>query len=162
MCTSLYINLCYGIDSILIYNVFRTQTKGTEEIKVAFKAHTREWHLEGTNLDYDLEDPDSQSVFSHSADITRRSIIDGFSNIKKEFSILSHLKHPHIIQLHGVMMRPLGLVLELAPKGDLKKILRDYSEAHANLHISAIKHVVIQVHTWQYATRGICPLIKIK
>ena len=61
-------------------------------------------------------------------------------------------------------MRPLGLVLELAPKGNLNFILRRYRycKAHTHLHISAIKQVVIQVHTWQYPTRGICPIIKIK
>ena len=30
------------------------------------------------------------------------------SNLKKELSILSPLKHTHVIQLYGVMLHPLG------------------------------------------------------
>ena len=40
--------------------------------------------------------------------LTRKSILDGCSNLKKELSILSPLKHTHVIQLYGVMLRPLG------------------------------------------------------
>ena len=122
--------------------------KGEEEIDVAFKALTKEWRFQDADPDYSLEDPvdpDARSVISRSAGITRRSIIDGFGSVKKELSILSPLKHPHIIQLHGVMMRPLGLILELASLGSLKNILHEYSEAHAHLHISVTKQVVIQV-----------------
>ena len=126
--------------------------KGEEEIDVAFKALTKEWRLQDTDPDYPLEDPaepDTRSVFSRNAGITRRSIIDGFGGVKKELSILSPLKHPHIIQLHGVMMRPLGLILELAPLGSIRDILQDYAEAHAHLHISVTKQVVIQVHNYE-------------
>ena len=113
-----------------------------------FKALTKEWCLQDADPDYSLEDPvdpDAWSFISHSADITRRSIIDGFGSVKRELSILCPLKHSHIIQLHGVMMRPLGLILELAPLGSLKNVLHEYSEAHAHLHISVTKQVVIQV-----------------
>ena len=126
--------------------------KGEEEIDVAFKALTKEWRLQDTDPDYPLEypaEPDTRSVFSRNAGITRRSIIDGFGGVKKELSILSPLKHPHIIQLHGVMMRTLGLILELAPLGSLKDILCDYAEAHAHLHISVTEQVVIQVHNYE-------------
>ena len=129
--------------------VYALHWKGEEEIDVAFKALTEEWCLQEDDPDYFLEDPidsDTWSLISRNADITRRSIIDGFGSVKKEFSILSPLKHPHIIQLHGVMMRPLGLILELAPLESLKTILHEYAEAHTHLHISATKQVVIQVH----------------
>lgn len=118
------------------------------EIDVAFKALTKEWRYQESDPDYPLDEPDrpeAHSIISRNAGITRRSIIDGFGGVKKELSILSPLKHPHIIQLHGVMMRPLGLVLELAPQGSIKTILQNYAEAHAHLHISVIKQVVIQV-----------------
>ena len=136
-------------------------TKGEEGIDVAVKALTKEWRLQDTDPDYSLEDPaepDTRSVFSRKAGITRHSIIDGFCGVKKELSILSPLKHPHIIQLHGVMMRPLGLILELAPLGSLKDILRDYAEARAHLHISVTKQVVIQVHVYHRNCPTITPL----
>ena len=113
---------------------------------MAVKAMTSEWRLQDMYSFEDPVDPDTRAVFSRNAGITRRSIIDGFGSVKRELSILSPLKHPHIIQLYGVMMRPLGLILELAPLGSLKDILQDYAEAHVHLHISVTKQVVIQVH----------------
>ena len=115
---------------------------------MAFKALTKEWRYQEQDPDYSVDDtdePETSSNFSRNQGITRRSIVDGFSGVKKELAILSPLKHPHVIQLHGVMMRPLGLLLELAPLGSMKTILQNYTEAHAHVHISAIKQVVIQV-----------------
>lgn len=126
---------------------------------MAFKALTKEWRFQDADRDRSVEDPvdpDTRSVVSRNADVTRRSIIDGFGGVKKELSILSPLKHPHIIQLHGVMMRPLGLILELAPLGSIKDMLRDYSEAHAHLHISVTKQVVIQVQYNNYCDNNHC------
>ena len=76
---------------------------------------------------------------------TRHSIITGFTNVKKELSILFPLHHPHVLKLFGVMLRPMGLVLELAPKGSLKKILVHYHDVHARLQARAIQRVLMQV-----------------
>ena len=105
---------------------------------MAFKAFfTKEWHFQ----DHDLDMVGSDTTLS------RRSVIEIFGYVKKELSILSPLKHPHIIQLHGVIMRPLiGIILELAPLGSLKTILCDYAEACVSIHITVIKQVLIQVH----------------
>lgn len=40
--------------------------------------------------------------------VQRSAIISGFNNLKKELSILSPLRHRHIIQLLGVSIKPLG------------------------------------------------------
>ncbi len=45
--------------------------------------------------------------------LSRHSVIEC---LKKELSILSPLRHEHLIKLFGVMLQPLGLVLELAPR----------------------------------------------
>ena len=76
---------------------------------------------------------------------SRHSIINGFTNVKKELSILSPLKHPHVVRLFGVMLRPMGLVLELAPKASLKKILTYYQEVHAHIQARAMQRVLLQV-----------------
>ena len=76
---------------------------------------------------------------------SRHSIIEGFTNLKKELSILSPLKHTHVIRLFGIMLRPLGLVLELAPRGSLKDILQTYAEAMRKPNGSVIQAVVVQV-----------------
>ncbi|XP_019849257.1 PREDICTED: leucine-rich repeat serine/threonine-protein kinase 1-like [Amphimedon queenslandica] len=77
--------------------------------------------------------------------IQRSAIISGFNNLKKELSILSPLRHPYIIQLFGVSARPLGLVLELAPKGSLKSLLKEYSEAQTHIQSSAMQAVTLQI-----------------
>ena len=79
------------------------------------------------------------------APMHRGNIVQGFNNLKKELSILSPLRHPNIVQLFGVSVEPLGLVLELAPKGDLKAILKEYKEAQNHLQPAAIQAVVRQV-----------------
>ena len=76
---------------------------------------------------------------------SRRSIVHGFNSVKKELSILSPLKHAHVVKLFGVMLRPMGLVLELAPRGSLKKILSHYQEVHARLPARAMQRVLMQV-----------------
>ena len=76
---------------------------------------------------------------------SRHSIVNGFTNVKKELSILFPLSHPHVVKLYGVMLRPMGLVLELAPMGSLKKILNRYHEVHAKLQARATQRVLIQV-----------------
>lgn len=69
----------------------------------------------------------------------------GFNNVKKELAILSPLSHAHVVHLFGVMLRPMGLVLELAPMGSLKMILNHYEEVHAKFHVRAMQRVFLQV-----------------
>ena len=76
---------------------------------------------------------------------TRHSIVTGFTNVKKGLSILFPLQHPHVVKLYGVMLRPMGLVLELAPKGSLKKILSHYHDVHAKFQARAMQRVLMQV-----------------
>ena len=76
---------------------------------------------------------------------SRYSIITGFSNLKKELSILFPLQNKHIVQLHGVVLCPLGLILELAPAGSLKRILEGYSEAQLHLPTAVAQAVIMQV-----------------
>ena len=75
----------------------------------------------------------------------RHQIITGFNNLKKELSILSPLRHEHIVELIGVTLTPLGLVLELAPRGSLRSILKQFAEVQSRLQPAAIQAVIIQV-----------------
>jgi len=75
----------------------------------------------------------------------RRSIVTGFENVKKELAILSPLAHTHVVRLFGVILRPIGMVLELAPKGSLKKLLNHYKDVHARFHVRAMQRVFLQV-----------------
>ena len=77
---------------------------------------------------------------------SRHSIISGFTNVKKELLILSQLRHTHVVHLYGVMLRPMGLILEYAPRRSLDKILTHYHEVHSRPHIRAMQRVLLQVH----------------
>ena len=81
----------------------------------------------------------------HMREPARRSIVSGFENVKKELAILSPLCHPHVVKLYGVILRPIGMVLELAPKRSLKKILNQYKDVHAKIHVRAMQRTFLQV-----------------
>lgn len=69
----------------------------------------------------------------------------GFTNLKKELSILSPLKSDHIIRVHGVVLCPLGLVLEHAPGGSLKRHLEQYHNNQYHLPGCVTQAVILQV-----------------
>ncbi len=106
---------------------------------VAVKALTKEFRTSEST------DPEAKEVVSRPP--TRHSIVEGFSNLKKELSILSPLEHLHVIGLFGVMLRPLGLVLELAPQGSVKDKLKAYVEAETHVHVAVLQPFIIQVCT---------------
>lgn len=84
--------------------------------------------------------------------MNRGALISGFNNLKKELAILSPLKHTNVVQLFGVSIKPLGLVLELAVKGDLKSVLKSYKEAQNHIQPPAIQCVVSQVHRYTHVS----------
>ena len=59
------------------------------------------------------EDPDEDEGHDgerEPAPIQRSAIISGFTNLKKELSILSPLRHPNIIEFYGISEKPLGMI----------------------------------------------------
>ncbi len=121
-----------------VYNGLSLQ--GEIVTDVAVKALTKEFRATEST------DPDAKEVVCRAP--TRHSIVEGFSNLKKELSILSPLEHLHVIGLFGVMLRPLGLVLELAPQGSVKDKLKAYLEAEAHVHVAVLQPFIIQVCTY--------------
>jgi len=47
-----------------------------------------------------------------------------YSDSRQEINILSLIQHPSIVSLVAVLVRPLSLILALAPQGSLKSILK--------------------------------------
>ena len=111
--------------------------------EVALKALTKEWHQADQSAD-DAHDAEAVQEH-HNTQPTRHSIVEGFNNLKKELSILCQLKHSHIVELYGVLLRPLGLVLELASKGSLKHICKEYNEKQTKLCSNVSQAVIKQV-----------------
>ena len=92
-----------------------------------------------------FDDDEDQVGGAKPKPINRAALISGFNNLKKELSILSPLKHTNVVQLFGVSVKPLGLVLELAVKGDLKSVLKSYREAQNHIQPPAIQSAAQQV-----------------
>ena len=44
-----------------------------------------------------------------------------YKDLREELSIMSQLQHPRVVPLVGVCLRPLAMILKLAPLGTLRK-----------------------------------------
>ena len=108
----------------------------------ALKALTKEWTRQTT---ISTTDPAPEQEATPPKPPSRYSIIQGFNNLKKELALLAPLRNPHVIQLHGVVLRPLGLILEHAPGGSLKKTLEQFHELQQHLRGNVVQAVIIQV-----------------
>jgi hypothetical protein len=114
----------------------------------ALKALTKEWTRQTT---ISTTDPAPEQEATPPKPPSRYSIIQGFNNLKKELALLAPLRNPHVIQLHGVVLRPLGLILEHAPGGSLKKTLEQFHELQQHLRGNVVQAVIIQVaHAIRY------------
>ena len=54
-------------------------------------------------------------------------------------------RHTNVVCLLGVTLRPLGLLLELAPKGSLRALLQSYAEAQMKVQCNVAQAVIVQV-----------------
>ncbi|CAL1529200.1 unnamed protein product [Lymnaea stagnalis] len=64
---------------------------------------------------------------------------------RQEVSILSQLEHPHIVPLIALCLKPLSLVLALAPNGSLDSKLRQMNKHGEYFPVFIIRDIVIQV-----------------
>ena len=68
-----------------------------------------------------------------------------YSIARQEIAILFSLKHENIVSIIGLSMRPLAIILELAPFGNLKEILSDYKRNLCFLQFTVIQQTSIQI-----------------
>ena len=64
---------------------------------------------------------------------------------RQEISILSGLKHDNIVSMIGLTLKPLAIILELAPLGNLKEILEAYKKNLCKLSAFIIQQVAVQI-----------------
>lgn len=57
-------------------------------------------------------------------------LLQKLRELQHEVLLLSHLKHPCIISLVGFILRPLCLVLELAPMRSLRLVINSHMNKH--------------------------------
>jgi hypothetical protein len=67
-----------------------------------------------------------------------------YSTCRQELTVLSSLRHPNIVPLVGVCTQPLALVLDLAPKGALDHVLRNYRRSGARIGAYCFQSMVLQ------------------
>lgn len=70
---------------------------------------------------------------------------EAYMNARKELGIMLTLKHPHIVPLLAISIRPLSLVLSLAPQGALRDRLLDFERAGTRVPAYVIRNIIIQV-----------------
>ncbi|XP_059217831.1 leucine-rich repeat serine/threonine-protein kinase 1 isoform X2 [Stomoxys calcitrans] len=67
-----------------------------------------------------------------------------YCTARQELAVLLTLKHPNIVPLVGICIKPLALVLELAPMGGLDSILRQHRRSGAHIGPHTFQILVLQ------------------
>ncbi|XP_055684527.1 leucine-rich repeat serine/threonine-protein kinase 1 isoform X1 [Lutzomyia longipalpis] len=67
-----------------------------------------------------------------------------YCTARQELAVLLTLKHPNIVPLVGVCTQPLALVLDLAPRGALDSVLRQYRRNGARIGPYCFQSLVLQ------------------
>jgi hypothetical protein len=68
-----------------------------------------------------------------------------YCTARQELNILLHIKHPHVVPLVGICIKPLAIVLELAPLGALDSMLKHYRRSGDRLAIATVQQVCLQI-----------------
>ncbi|OQV15651.1 Leucine-rich repeat serine/threonine-protein kinase 1 [Hypsibius exemplaris] len=74
-----------------------------------------------------------------------QSYCKAYWTARQELSILTSLSHHHIVGLVGLCMQPLGIVLQLAPKGSLLDHLKALRQSSDRMSACAIQQVAVQI-----------------
>ena len=64
----------------------------------------------------------------------------------REARMMNYLCHPNVLELVGLVFGPLRLLLELAPKGDLKSCVKPFKKSHAKINRRILKQLMFQVY----------------
>ena len=68
-----------------------------------------------------------------------------YQNAHSEGRIMASLRHPNILKLVGIALRPIRLLLEFAPLGSLKNVVGRYQDNDSRINRYALQKVIIQV-----------------
>lgn len=64
---------------------------------------------------------------------------------RQEIAILGNLSHENIVSMLGLSVKPLAIILELAPLGNLKEILEEYKKSACKLNPFVVQQVCVQI-----------------
>lgn len=68
-----------------------------------------------------------------------------YCTARQELNILLQVNHTNIVPLLGICLKPLSLVLQLAPLGALDLILKDYRRAGMQLEFNVLQMTILQI-----------------
>ncbi|CAF0874165.1 unnamed protein product, partial [Brachionus calyciflorus] len=83
------------------------------------------------------------NIFSHRKSI--RLAAKAYSIARQEIAILSSLKNEQIVSMMGLCIKPLAIILELAPLGNLKDLILSYKKTSLKLNPCVIQQVCVQI-----------------
>ena len=72
--------------------------------------------------------------------------------LEKELTLLTSLSHPNVLRCLGVVLQPLGAVLELATNGSLKSAYHEYARVGQVIPAPIIHKTLLDVRQ-EYSTR---------
>ncbi|XP_057705282.1 leucine-rich repeat serine/threonine-protein kinase 1 isoform X2 [Corythoichthys intestinalis] len=93
------------------------------------------------------EDADTMIKRLRSAEVCHR-----FAEFRQEATTLRRLRHPCVVALEGVSVRPLCLVLELAPLGSLRDVLEGSLDGGRGISYVPLGHMITYKMAYQVAT----------
>ena len=70
---------------------------------------------------------------------------DIYQKASVEARVMHQLSHPNILGLIGISLRPLTLLVELAPEGDLKRCVERFKRSKIRLSRKTLQATLIQV-----------------
>ena len=65
--------------------------------------------------------------------------------LEKELTLLTSLAHPNVLRCLGVVLQPLGAVLELAAHGSLRTVYQEYARVGQAIPASVIHKTLLDV-----------------
>lgn len=80
-----------------------------------------------------------------SAILTEKKAWKTYKNASREARVMVQLQHPHILRLMGITLRPLRLLVELAPMGDMTSCIKKFKKATVRLRRTTIRTTLVQV-----------------
>ena len=79
-------------------------------------------------------------------DLTAEDLVQTYADARLEFNKLVSIDHPNIVKCFGFCVTTLSFVLELAPLGSLKSIMKTYGSSGYHVCPSSVVDTIKQVY----------------
>lgn len=80
-------------------------------------------------------------------DLTAEDLAQIYADVRSEFNKLVSIEHPNIVKCFGFCVTSLSFVLELAPLGSLRSIMKTHNSSGYSMCPSSVVDTIEQVKT---------------